>query len=238
MLKTTAICSILCLSATPLVVAAETATSPWSGEFDLGVSAKSGNTESTDLSARLRAAYLADRWQHRARFDAFYETESGRTIDESYLAQFQSDFDLTERSYLFGVLRGERDRFSGFDYQTSLTGGYGYRVWISERGRLDIEAGPGVRRSKLDTGERETEFVGRFRGDLRVGLTENAEFNQEVTVITGSENTETESISSLTTGITDALALRLSLQIERNSSVPAGSKRTDTTTTASVVYRF
>lgn len=238
MLKTTAICSILCLSTAPLAVAAQPATSPWSGEFDLGVSAKTGNTESTDLSARLRAKHQAGRWHHALRVGASYETESSRTIDESYLAQFQSDYDLSERSYLFGVIRGERDRFSGFDYQTSFSAGYGYRVWISERGYLDVEAGPGVRRSKLDTGQRETEFVGRFRGELQVALTQNAEFNQEVTVITGSENTETQSISSVTAGITNAMALRLSLEVDRNSSVPAGTKRTDTTSTASVVYRF
>ncbi|MFO8153555.1 YdiY family protein [Thioalkalivibrio sp.] len=238
MLKTTAICSILCLSATPLLVAAEAATSPWSGEFDFGVSAKTGNTESTDLSARLRASYEVRRWHHRLRLDAVRETESSSTTDESYLAQFQSDYDLTERSYLFGVVRGERDLFSSFRYQTSISGGYGYRAWVSERGHLDLEAGPGVRYSERDTGEEETEFVGRLRGKLEVRLSHNADFNQEVTVITGSKNTETESISSVTAGITDALALRLSLEVERASKVPAGTKKTDTTTTASAVYRF
>jgi len=210
----------------------------WSGEIEAGVAIKTGNTKSTDAQVKLRAGFSQEFWSHRLRLEALRQTESGDKTAESYLGQFQSNYTFSEHDYVFGVARGERDKFSGYDYQTSFALGYGRHLWVSELGTFDVEIGPGVRRSKLDTGEKETEVIGRLFADLKVNISSNAKFGQEVTVLTGSDNTEIESITALTTGLTDALALRLSFTVKHNTSVPADTKNTDTHTSASVVYRF
>lgn len=227
-----------CLAAWAVPAAADRDEGPWSGEFDLGASAKTGNTRSTNLLAKLRLVYQGDLWDHRLRLDALRKTDSGDRTAERYLAQFQSNYELTDRSYLFGVVRGEWDEFGGFDYQTSLSGGYGYRAWMSDRGSLDLEAGPGVRRSRSDDGAAETEMVARFRGDLNVKIGEHSEFGQEVNVITGGDNTQTEAITSVTTRVTGRLGLRFSFTVVNNTDVPPDTRKTDTTTAASVVYTF
>ncbi|MGC9456632.1 MAG: DUF481 domain-containing protein [Halothiobacillaceae bacterium] len=228
--------AMLCL---PLVgQGAEKGDSPWSGEFDLGVSAKTGNTESTNIQGKLDLHYDKALWRHRFRLGALRETESGEKTAQRVTGQFQSNYQLGERSYLFGVARAERDEFSGYDYQASLVAGFGYRLWMSEQGHLDLEAGPGFRRAKQDDLKAENEAVGRLRGDFKYKLGERSDFSQELTVIAGQENTETESITALTAGINDALALRLSLTVSHNTEVPQGTKKTDTFTTASVVYKF
>lgn len=228
--------ALICL---PLTVhAADGAGDPWSGEFDFGLSAKTGNTESTNIQGKFRLNYQKDLWHHRLRLDALRETESGDKTAQRVVGQFQSNYDLGDRSYVFGVARVERDEFSGYDYQASLVGGYGYRAWVSDRGHLDLEAGPGFRRAKQDGLKAESEVVGRFRGDFGYRLGERSDFAQELAVIAGQENTETESITALTAGISDALALRLSLTVSHNTDVPEGTKKTDTFTTASVVYKF
>ncbi len=222
----------------PVLALAEAAPRPWSGELDIGVSVSTGNTQSTDLAAKLRGEYVLDRWTHHLQLDAVRKTESGETSEESTLAQWQTNYALDRRHYLFGATRWERDQFSGYQYQTSLSGGYGYRLWMSEQGQLAFEIGPGVRRSQLDNAQHHTEFVGRLRGDFTMQLSSNAEFNQEVKVIAGDKNTETEAVSALTVGITDAVALRLSFNLDHNSTVPIGTRKTNTSTTGSIVYRF
>ena len=236
--KWNAISFVLCLAVWPVLLSADPEEGLWSGEVDVGMSAKTGNTKSTKLLAKLRLEHDANVWQHRLRFDSLRETHSGDKKAERYLAQFQSNYRLTDRSYLFGVARGEWDEFSGFAYQTSLSGGYGYRAWISDRGSLDLEAGPGVRRSTPDDDAAETELVVRFRSDLNVQISEHSDFRQEVNVITGSENTQTEAITSVTARVIGRLALRLSFTVINNSDVPPDTKKTDTTTAASMVYTF
>jgi len=226
------------LAAWPVPSGADTGEGPWSGEFDLGASAKTGNTRSTNVLAKFRLGYQGNVWDHRLRLDALRKTDSGNTTAARYLAQFQSNYELTDRSYLFAVARGEWDEFAGFDYQTSLSGGYGYRAWMSDRGSLALEAGPGVRRSKPEDGIAETELVARFRGDLNIKIREHSDFGQEVNVITGSDNTQTEAITSVTTRVTGSLGLRFSFTLINNTDVPHGTKKTDTTTAASLVYTF
>jgi putative salt-induced outer membrane protein len=56
---------------------------------------------------------------------------------------------------VFGELRGEHDKFSGYDYQISQSIGVGRRLLAAERHKLDGEIGPGLRQSKPDTEEME-----------------------------------------------------------------------------------
>ncbi len=64
--------------------------------------------------------------------------------------EFESNYALTERDYLFGVLRGSHDEFSGYDYQASASAGYGRKLWVSDNSFWDAEIGPGVRVSRTD----------------------------------------------------------------------------------------
>ena len=47
--------------------------------------------------------------------------------------------------FAFGALAYQDDRFSGFQYQASASGGLGYRFFNSDTTKLSVQAGVGYR---------------------------------------------------------------------------------------------
>ena len=210
----------------------------WSGEAELGASITTGNTDSSTVNGKLKIGYQAEPWTHQFRLEALKSSEDGEDTADRLLAEFESDYALSERDYLFGALRGTRDEFSAYDYQASAAAGYGRKLWVSERGYWDAEIGPGVRVSETDAGERETNLIARLASGLEYRFSDFAKFNQDVTVLAGENNTEIESVTGLTSSLTETLAMKLSYTVQHNTEVPAGTEKTDTYTSINLVYNF
>ena len=77
---------------------------------------------------------------------------------------------------------------------------------------------------------------GAFNYGLRV--TDNTIFRQDLSVMAGSDNTFTESITSLQVSMTDNLALSLSYTVLNSSFTPHGIDSTDTFTSVNLVAGF
>ena len=210
----------------------------WRGNAELGGSMSTGNTDASSLNARLKLGYEHNRWDNRLRLDVFYAREDGEDTANRTLGEFQSDYTLTERDYLFGALRGVHDEFSGYKYQTSLAGGYGRKLWVSDQGSLRLEGGPGVRHSKDNDDNSNTDLIGRFAGSFEYNISQTATFEQDAVVIVGSDNTEIESITGVSAALTDTLAMKLAFTVQHNTDVPADTKKTDTFTSLNLVYNF
>ena len=95
-------------------------------------------------------------------------------------------------------------------------------------------------RSIEDSVTNEQEDEGIVTADLiyEYKISESATFKETLLVEDGSENTYTESDTSLTAMINGNLAAKISYLVKRNSDVPAGIDRTDQITTVSLVYSF
>lgn len=229
---------------TPIMVPTAMAEDPanqepnWSGSAETGVSITTGNTDSRDLNGKLKLSHVTGPWTNRWRLEAMRASEDGEKTDDRLLGEFTSDYSLTKHDYVFGALRGKRDDFSGYDYQASAAFGYGRKLWISEKGYWDAEIGPGIRWSKTDDDQRETHLIARLASSFEYQISKFAKLSQDVTVLAGSENTEIESVTGLISPLTDALALKVSYTVEHNTHVPSGTKKTDTYTSASVMYQF
>ncbi len=206
--------------------------------MQLGVVAARGNTDSETISFGVSAENDLRHWRHRGRFDALRSEEQDEATAERYLLEYNLNYKLSERSYVFGNLRHDRDLFSGFDFQLSETAGYG-RLWVPRATlRLELQGGGGARQSRVTDGERQNEGIVRGAFLLRWAFAENAELRQHLTVESGESNTLTESLTSLKTKIVGKLGLKLSLNVRHNSDVPEGVKRTDTLTSINLVYDF
>ena len=72
---------------------------------------------------------------------------------------WQSDYKLSVRSFWFGGLHYDADKFSGFDYQTSLITGYGNKFFDTDTYKFSSQLGAGFRRSK-------NSLTGRTKGDV------------------------------------------------------------------------
>ncbi|HET8849695.1 MAG TPA: DUF481 domain-containing protein, partial [Marinobacter sp.] len=148
----------------------------------------------------------------------------------------------------YWYLRGayEDDRFSGYDFESTLTTGYGNRVWsLGERSFLDLSAGVGYRYNKLemvnDQGEdTEEEAIARFAAQFDYELTANSLFRQKLSTEVGLDenNTISESVTSLQATIVGSLSMKAAFRVKHVSDAPEGADSTDTETSLSLLYGF
>jgi putative salt-induced outer membrane protein len=211
---------------------------PWKHSVELGAILNRGNSDNSNYQARAESQYEADQWRHKGLLEASGAEESGVTTKERYLGTLDSNYKFTPRDYVFGALRLERDRFSGFEYQTSLAAGYGRKIIDSRFHSLEAEIGPGLRYSKPEGQESDSEAIGRAKAAYKWLISDSSEFGQDVLVLGGESNTEVESITALRLRVNSSLAVRLSYTVKYNSDPPPENRETDTTFAVSLVYDF
>jgi len=219
--------------------AAEATGGTWSGSAELGGTVTTGNSETENLNGKAEAVYERDRWRHTTKAEALYSSDAGVDTAERYVASYKADYKRSERSYIFGALRGEVDEFSGYEYRVSESVGYGRRFWeVPDKGYFDLEAGPGFRHSKPEDGVREDHAIARMAAKYRNKWTPNTEFSEDLIVEAGTDNTFTESVTGYKVRINSSLAMKLSYTIKHNTDVPVDKENTDTITAVTLVYDF
>ncbi len=235
-LRTTLI--LAALLAPPSLLAQEEAKSPWTGKATLGYLATSGNTENSTLNTAVEVGFETGKWQHLATAAAISAAENKVTTAEAYELGWKTERNLTDKDFVFGRLSWRKDRFGAFDKQFSQTVGYGRRLIKTDKHRLNVEAGVGARQSETRDGLTENETIFRGGAYYKWQLSETAEFRQDLTVESGSENTYSESISAVSAKLLGDLALVASYTIKHNSDVPALTEKTDTYTALALEYAF
>lgn len=229
----------------PVALAQESAT-PWSGEAEVGVLVSNGNTDSTDVNSRLSGKYEVTDWRNVASLRSLYSETEGETTAEKYVAEGESNYKFSERQFWF--LRGSYtdDRFSGYDFQSSVSTGYGNRVWSrGDRSFLEFKAGTGYRYDRLERPnpkgkQKEDGAIVRLAGTLNVALSENALFIQELSSELGVDDGSTisESLTALQANIAGNLSMKASYRVRHQSDVPMGSANTDTEAALTLLYGF
>ena len=224
----------------PLLLAgAAEADSGWTGEAELGVVLTSGNTETQSVSGKAKVGYEQRKWRHTATFEALNTRDEDATTAERYTLTGKSDYKVTERQYLFGLVTYDADRFSGFDYQLSEALGYGVKAIDRDSLKLDLEAGAGARQSKLEeSGDTENEGIVRLAGNLAWNIGETSEFTQALNSEIGEESTITRSVTALKSQVAGYLAMKISYSVKHVSDVPDDVRHTDQETAVTLVYGF
>ncbi len=228
-----------------VAAAASPAMAEWKGKAEAGIVFSRGNTETTTANGKLDMASDLDRWKHSAYLAALYaESEDSVTNEletsaERYEGRWQSDYKFRPRAYWFGGLRYERDEFSGFDYQASLTTGLGYRFIDTERTKFYGQAGLGYRQLKDSlTAAKEDEVV--YRGDLGFErqLTSNTKLTDKLIVEAAAANTFAGNDLALEVKMSERFGLSLGYGVRYNSDPPPGLESTDTLMTVNLGYSF
>ncbi|MCG8466437.1 MAG: DUF481 domain-containing protein [Xanthomonadales bacterium] len=211
----------------------------WSGTGELGIVLSRGNSDTETINANAQIKYTPEQWEHDLRVEWLQARDNGENTAKRFNAAFNSRYQFQDDAYAYAALRYDDDEFSGFNYQGSVSLGYGRFLINNERHVLKVEAGPGLRLSEpVSSGETESELIARGVLDYAWKLSDNADLSNVFLVETGENNTFFENKLALTTGITDALRLKLGLSVRRNSNVPADRENTDYLTTANLVYQF
>lgn len=217
---------------------AEKEKGPWSGKAALGFLATSGNTDSSSLNSAFTIAFTKGRWAHSLELAAINASTHEQTSAEAYALGWKTEFNMTERDFLFARVNWRNDRFSGYEQQLSESVGYGRRLIDTGVHFLNAELGAGARQADLTDGTSEEDFILRGGINYQWKFSEFARFTQDVTAESGAENIYSESVSAIKTRLVGALALVASYTIKNNSVVPAGSENTDTFAAVSVEYAF
>lgn len=210
----------------------------WKSELSLGLIATTGNTETTNASFALDVENDRAKWRHFISLKALYSKEDDSKTGQKLEFLEKSDYKLPQNSFLFGAFDYEDDRFSGYDYQTSISFGYGNRLLSADNYFLDAEIGPGYRYSKYESDDSESEFIVRLGGKYEWTINPTTKFKENLSVEIGSESTITKSTTSFVTQITGSISMKTALDIKHSSDVPEDTKKLDTKTSISLVYSF
>lgn len=230
-----ALLAIIC--ALPFAVLAEEKEQGFDGSVELGINFSTGNTESEDVSARTDLSYRAGDWKHELGAQLINSKENDIQTDEEYRLEIGTNYDYSDRSFLFGEASYVKNRFSGFDYRISEVLGVGhtwveipYLTWSSQ-------VGGGFQHTETTTGVKEDSPLARFENSLDIKVTETTDFSNKIR-IDASEISTFETETSLKNAISDSLFLKITVQTETLSDAPAGNEKTDTDTTVNIAYEF
>lgn len=213
--------------------------STWKGDAELGVLNTTGNTKTRNITAQAKVVNDRDRWRHTLKAEALNSSQDGGTTAERYFISGKSDLKLTEKSYTFGLLTYENDRFSGYDYRATESLGYGRNVIKRDSLTLDLEAGLGFRQSKLSaTGENQNEGLIHVGGGLGWKISDTSTFSEDLSSDIGEKSVVTKSVTALKTHIVGNLASKISFTAKYSTKVPADVTKLDTETAITLVYGF
>lgn len=218
----------------------------WKGTGEVGLLMTSGNSETESVNGKAGVKYENDRLLGEMNLAALYSSEETeidgekekQTSAEKYNAGAKAGYKFTPADYVFINANYEDDRFSGYDYRTDYAIGYGRKIIDTEKTRLNLEVGPGYRYDKRDDGGIENEAVFRGHAMFSCQLSEGAAFQQDLTVLAGSDNTNTRSVTAVKAKITGALSMKASYTVDHDTHVPADKDKTDTETALTLVYDF
>ena len=213
--------------------------SAWSSTAELGTIFTSGNTDTTSINGSLTLEHDGQGWDSLFKLSALNTKEGDVTSNEKYnfFAQFNND--IGERSYIAIIADQERDRFSGYLYQTTISANYGYHAIQQDDMTLDIEVGPGYSRDKLlETSEIIKDAIGRLAINFNWTIRDGVEFIELFNVEGGDEQVVYKSETGLQSQIAGNLASKITYKIKHVDTVPEGVENTDSELGITLVYSF
>lgn len=212
---------------------------PWDGKVQLGASFASGNSDNSAVGVTIDAARTAGKLVHNVTAYADIAEANGTTNQKRWGASYQLDYKISERMYTYGRFSYDEDEFSGFDYRLFAGAGLGYFVAKSEPFTWKLEGGPGFRYSPIDlTREVEEEIAIYAASEVDWRIREGVTFEQDFFTTWTSPTTTFQSITSLTTNLTESISTALSFEYRYETDPPLDRENTDTVARASVVYGF
>lgn len=252
--RLTAVIAALVLAPSVLPAHAQQTDQTWTGTGELGLAMARGNSRSESFNTKFAFSREDAQWQHafgaamlyaRAEVSADFDGDgvAEKRLDTSanrYDIHASSAYKFNAKSHLSAAVRYENDDFAPYDYQATLAVSYGYRFIDNDTTKLVSEIGPGFRRSReTHSGATENDVIARGWLDFQHQLTTNTRLVNTLLVESGADNSFIQNDLGLAVAMNERFALKFGLQTRHNTDVQnVGLRKTDTLTTANVVYNF
>ncbi|HTB66864.1 MAG TPA: DUF481 domain-containing protein [Steroidobacteraceae bacterium] len=225
---------------------------PLTVKAQVGYVSSHGNTDAQTANAKLDAAYVVEAWKHELQLAGLYGKSNDIVSAENLDAQWQTNYNFTNRLFAFGALHYADDKFSGFQYQETVSTGAGYSFIKLADATLDAQVGVGYRRLRPELLDKDAsgDVISRTPEDVETGVVATANikgmyaFNaitkltDVVAVESGSDNTLLQNDLGLQVNMSKTLAITVGYEIRHNSSPPAGLVKTDSQVTFNLAYAF
>ncbi|MFQ3208021.1 MAG: putative salt-induced outer membrane protein [Glaciecola sp.] len=248
-MKLSTISAIVALSLFTSGSQAEEAAFTMDGE--LGFIFTSGNTETTSVNAALNAKQELEMWSNEFTFKALYKKDTVDGVEttsaDKKFASAQGNYKLENPDHrLFGFASYEDDRFSEFDFQSTLAVGWNQKLWKDDTSSFEFSVGPGYSFADrfvtdadgIPTTESENGVVVRGAFAYAYSLSETAKFTQTFSTEVGSNNTKSRAESAVSAKIAGGLSMKVAIKFDHNSDVTGVRDNLDTETSVNLVYTF
>ena len=210
----------------------------YAASIAFGYVGTSGNTDTDTYNTEVLFTLNTERWVHSMKFQALGSQENTRAKAERYYLEDKSDYNLDEEQYLFLKGTYTDDRFSGFEYQATASGGYGRHFIKDDRFELQGYGGVGYRENDIINSGSEGEVIVTLGEQFNWTISDNAVLTQSFNSEIGDERTVSVLELGLETNIIGGITTKFAFQARNNSEVPVGSNKTDTLTSISLLYSF
>lgn len=218
----------------------------WGGNADLGFTLTEGNSETTSLSASGRADYRLRRMRWTLDGNFVRVTSEGDETANRGDAELMYDFFPSGRFFIFGKMAAGFNDPAGLDLRLSPGAGVGYQILSGGALDLSVEAGGEWARDAFTDGTVDNSARAAATETFAWKISESADLEQSVTYRPDVEDPGDfllESRLALTTMITDALGLKVTLRDEFDSEPfdPADEEpreKNDLTFVTGITYRF
>ncbi|HEY1899024.1 MAG TPA: DUF481 domain-containing protein [Steroidobacteraceae bacterium] len=225
---------------------------PLAVKAQVGYVSSHGNTNAQTANAKLEVIYTVDAWKHDLQLAGLYGESNDIVNAESLQAQWQSNYNFTNRLYGFGALHYDDDKFSGFQYQETVSTGAGYSFIKLADATLDAQIGVGYRRLRPELLDQDAagDVIARTPLDVETGAVATAtikgmyafntstKLTEVIYTESGSDNTLLQNDLGLQVNMSKALAITIGYEVRHNSSPPAGLVKTDSQVTFNLAYAF
>lgn len=240
--------SSIALALTMALAAAAPTHADWTGKAETGLVISSGNTETETANAKLNLAREDGNWKNQFGLASLYASDDQGATAQRWEVLGQSDYNFSAKTFWFGAGRYEQDKFSGFEYQATVSTGLGRKFINTDVTKFIGTAGVGYKFVEtrdafdevtgvlLQPGESNSEIVYRGTLDFDRKFTTTTSLLDKFTVEAGADNTFAQNDISLQVKMTDVLALAVGYSIRHNTDPPIGFEKTDTLTTVNLVY--
>ena len=222
----------------------------WKGSLGLAWVGTSGNTDTSSFGLDFGLERKPDPWGLTFVARGTRADDSGQKTAENYLLSARAVRSLAERWEAFGGLAWARDPFAGYDSQTVAAVGATYKAVESERHVLAFDGGltytwedqisPVAPAPTLVTDS--ISFAGGLVGlswDWQIG--KNSKLTERLVYLPNFDDSGDWRLNSMTAieaDINEWLALRFGYDIRHRNQPIGDAEKTDTTSTASVVFNF
>jgi putative salt-induced outer membrane protein len=210
----------------------------WSGRAELGGYISTGNSDSQGVSASLALTRDGLDWRQKFKAQVDYQRSLGVTSREHYLAAWEPNWKVDDRSYIYGSAQFESDRFLGYTTRYSVSTGAGYSALKGSRLKLDLELGPAYRSTSFTDGETERSLAARGSVDFALKLSKGLQLTQNASAYVERYNSTVTGTTALNAKVLGPLSAQFSYNVQYESMPPEGRVTTDQISRAGLVYAF